>query len=407
MDHPKSNTQTPRVNGIQDNTYVPPSLARFYLTHLTATLIHYQGFTSCHAGVIAELERKLEAHIADIYETAHLLAEECGRRDPQSGDVISALEVIRGESLPRSYPFGESQAEGVGSSTASGSKNQASDEKVTPAADVHRPRRERKALKRNNALLSEELIRFMQRDNRRRSQLTDSDVPVGIPSLPLVTKYTSASTLQPKTISISDNEDNSSPSNPSGSSLAARALKVGKKKRKLGYMLDIRASLPDLPPRHTWKRASSEPLPATETLFTTEQQGASRLSSSALAYLSSTLSTSSNIPPELSLVNHRASDIADPAISHLLHGDEHGYSSSAGPLVQIDYQSSAIQGKLDFPRTSNGYASDSRLSRTPGSTRVKRNGTNNDFGAGAHKRKYKFIVPGLQKRPVNSKVTAI
>jgi hypothetical protein len=69
MDRPKSNAQTSRVNGkrndaangIQDNTYVPPSLARFYLTHLTATLIHYQGFTSCQAGVIAELERKLEA----------------------------------------------------------------------------------------------------------------------------------------------------------------------------------------------------------------------------------------------------------------------------------------------------------------------------------------------------------
>jgi hypothetical protein len=44
----------------QEETYVSSSLARFYLTHLTATLIHYQGFTSCQAEVIAELERKVE-----------------------------------------------------------------------------------------------------------------------------------------------------------------------------------------------------------------------------------------------------------------------------------------------------------------------------------------------------------
>lgn len=44
----------------QEETYVSASLARFYLTHLTATLIHYQGFTSCQAEVIAELERKVE-----------------------------------------------------------------------------------------------------------------------------------------------------------------------------------------------------------------------------------------------------------------------------------------------------------------------------------------------------------
>ncbi|KAJ9104538.1 hypothetical protein QFC21_002034 [Naganishia friedmannii] len=415
MDGPKFHAQTSRPNrrrsdaepGIDDTTYVPPSLARFYLTHLTATLIHYQGFTSCQAGVIAELERKLEAHIANIYETAHLLAEECGRRDPQSGDVISALEVLRSESLPRSYPAEESQAEGVASSTlASAPQATTTDEKGIPAGAVHRPRRERKALKRKDVLLSEDLIRFMQRENRRRSQLPDQDVPVGIPSLPLVTRYTPASTIQPKTITISDTEDNSPPSNATGSALAARTLKVGQKKRKLGYMLNIRASLPDLPPRHTWKRASSEPLSATQTTFTSEQQGASRLSSSALAYLSSTLSMSSNIPPELSLVNYRAVNMPDPAISPRLHGDENGYSSSAGPLVQIDYQSSAIQGKLDFPRSVNGYVSDSRLSRTSGSTRNRRNGIKDELGGGTQNRKFKFIVPGLEKRPANSKLTA-
>jgi hypothetical protein len=42
------------------DTYMPPSLARFYMTHLTVTLLHYQGFTSCQAEVIAELEKKVE-----------------------------------------------------------------------------------------------------------------------------------------------------------------------------------------------------------------------------------------------------------------------------------------------------------------------------------------------------------
>lgn len=76
MEHSKSNVRIPRTGkrndaafGTHDETYVPPSLARFYLTHLTATLIHYQGFTSCQAGVIAELERKLESrefHLARL-----------------------------------------------------------------------------------------------------------------------------------------------------------------------------------------------------------------------------------------------------------------------------------------------------------------------------------------------------
>lgn len=171
--------------------------------------------------------------------------------------MVSALEALRSESLPRSYSAEESQAEGVATgSTATSPPEHTADEKELSAGDVHRPRRERKALKRKNVLLSEDLIRFMQRDNRRRSQLSDQDVPVGIPSLPLVTRYTSASTLQPRTITISDDENNSVPSKASGSSKVSRSLKVGKKKRKLGYMLDIRASLPDLPPRHTWKRAS-------------------------------------------------------------------------------------------------------------------------------------------------------
>jgi hypothetical protein len=56
----------------QEETYVSSSLARFYLTHLTATLIHYQGFTSCQAEVIAELERKVEdreyrGHLRDAF----------------------------------------------------------------------------------------------------------------------------------------------------------------------------------------------------------------------------------------------------------------------------------------------------------------------------------------------------
>jgi hypothetical protein len=171
--------------------------------------------------------------------------------------VVSALEVLRSESLPRSYSAEESEAEGVSSSTAaSGPQAHVKDGKGTAIGDVQRPRRERKALKRKNMLLSEDLIRFMQRDNRRRSQLPDQNVPVGIPSLPLVTRYASLSTSQPRTLTISDTEDNSPPPNASGLSSTARSLKVGKKKRKLGYMLDIRASLPDLPPRHTWKRAS-------------------------------------------------------------------------------------------------------------------------------------------------------
>ncbi|KAJ9107017.1 hypothetical protein QFC19_002886 [Naganishia cerealis] len=411
MDRRKSGTRTPGVNekqldaadGIQDSAYVPPSLARFYLTHLTATLIHYQGFTSCQAGVIAELERKLEAHLANVYETAHLLAEQCGRRDPQSGDVVSALEVIRSESLPRPYP-----GEGQGSSAAaSGSRIQGVGEKAGLQIDAGtRPRRERKAMKRRDVLLSEDLIRFMQRDNRRRSQLPDENGPVGIPSLPLVTRFTPVSKSQPRTLTISDTEDSALPLNAGGSALASRSLKVGKKKRKLGYMLDIRASLPDLPPRHTWKRASSEPIPSTNTSYTAEQGGASRLSSSALTYLSSTLSTSPSIPPELSLVNHRVTDAPDPLVNPLLHGNDQEYSISAGPLVQMDYASSAIQGKLDFQRSANGYLSDSRLSRTPGSMRNKRNGGREGNGAGTQKRKLKFIVPGLQKRQAHPKMTA-
>lgn len=52
-------------------------------------------------------------------------------------------------------------------------------------------------------------------------------------------------------LTISDSEDAPGQSSVAGPS----KLKVGKKKRKLGYMLDVAPSLPDLPPRHTWKRS--------------------------------------------------------------------------------------------------------------------------------------------------------
>lgn len=255
----------------QEETYVSPSLARFYLTHLTATLIHYQGFTSCQAGVIAELERKVEDReyscktydstcsssvfsclipyrytaftmldIANIFGTARQLAEHCGRRDAQSGDIISALEVVRSESLPVPYPY---EADG----SIRDSTKQAQQE-----ISGSRSRRERKARQRE-LLLSEDLIRFIQRDNRRRAQEPDG-TPHGIPSLPLVTTRIPSTSAEPKTLSISDSEETSPPIG--GSSAGSRPLRVAKKKRKLAYMLDVAPGLPDLPPRHTWKRST-------------------------------------------------------------------------------------------------------------------------------------------------------
>lgn len=55
---PEPAAETPDID--PQDTYMPPSLARFYMTHLTVTLLHYQGFTSCQAEVIAELEKQVE-----------------------------------------------------------------------------------------------------------------------------------------------------------------------------------------------------------------------------------------------------------------------------------------------------------------------------------------------------------
>lgn len=234
------------------------------MTHLTVTLLHYQGFTSCQAEVIAELEKKVEdrkswplfplliqvyqtlsstsllfyvldVDIANIFGTAKLLAEQCGRRDPQSGDVVSALEVVRSESLPVPYPHEE---DAPGSSTKQ------------DRSGGSRSRRERR-MKRGERLLTEDLIRFIQRDNRLRAQPPDGIPLAGLHSLPLITDESSETTDEPPMLTISDSEDTPRQSSLAGSS----KIKVGKKKRKLGYMLDVAPSLPDLPPRHTWKRS--------------------------------------------------------------------------------------------------------------------------------------------------------
>ncbi|KAJ9115251.1 hypothetical protein QFC20_001118 [Naganishia adeliensis] len=224
---------TPAID--PQDTYMPPSLARFYMTHLTVTLLHYQGFTSCQAEVIAELEKKVEDHIANIFGTAKLLAEQCGRRDPQSEDVVSALEVVRSESLPVPYPHEE---DAPGSSTKQ------------DRSGGSRSRRERR-MKRGERLLTEDLIRFIQRDNRLRAQPPDGIPLAGLHSLPLITDESSETTDEPPMLTTSDSEDTPRQSSLAGSS----KIKVGKKKRKLGYMLDVAPSLPDLPPRHTWKRS--------------------------------------------------------------------------------------------------------------------------------------------------------
>jgi hypothetical protein len=176
-----------------------------------------------------------DVDIANIFGTAKLLAEQCGRRDPQSGDVVSALEAVRSESLPVPYPHEEDVP---GSSTKQDSSGGS------------RSRKERRR-KRGERLLTEDLIRFIQRDNRLRAQPPDGIPLAGLHSLPLITDESEETTNEPPMLTISDSEDTPRQSSLAGSS----KLKVGKKKRKLGYMLDIAPSLPDLPPRHTWKRS--------------------------------------------------------------------------------------------------------------------------------------------------------
>jgi hypothetical protein len=173
----------------------------------------------------------VDADIANIFGTAKLLAEQCGRRDPQSGDVVSALEVVRSESLPMPYPHDE---DAPGSSTK----------------QENRTRRDRRK-QRGDRLLTEDLVRFIQRDNRLRAQPPDGIPLAGLHSLPLITDESPESETEPPMLTISDTEDTPRGSSGGGSS----KLRVGKKKRKLGYMLDVAPSLPDLPPRHTWKRS--------------------------------------------------------------------------------------------------------------------------------------------------------
>lgn len=339
----------------------------------------------------------LDVDIANIFGTAKLLAEQCGRRDPQSGDVVSALEAVRSESLPVPYPHEEDVP---GSST----KQNSSGGSVS--------RRERRT-KRGERLLTEDLIRFIQRDNRLRAQPPDGIPLAGLHSLPLITDESPETTNEPSMLTISDSEDTPRQSSLAGSS----KLKVGKKKRKLGYMLDVAPSLPDLPPRHTWKRSlvrstrminigvlnltglmriiQSEPTGESTTLSTPAPQiASSRLSTSALAYLASTLSTSSNIPPELSLVNHRLCAISTPVpdpYSDVVDGTAN--EGVPGPLVQLDYTSVAMQSKLDV-----------RFNARQTGSRSKKNGPD---GEEQRPRKIKFIVPGLHKRQPNPKISAM
>jgi hypothetical protein len=152
---------------------------------------------------------------------------------------------VRSESLPKPYPY---EADGT-------------DRDLTKQLQVpgSRSRRERKA-KQRELLLSEDLIRFIQRDNRHRSHLSDG-TPQGIPSLPLVTSHISSTNTEPKILTISDSEETAPQNGAAGPSAGSRPFRVAKKKRKLGYMLDVGASLPDLPPRHTWKRSTVRPYP--------------------------------------------------------------------------------------------------------------------------------------------------
>ncbi|KAI5454344.1 hypothetical protein NCC49_004401 [Naganishia albida] len=380
--------ESPAINS--QETYMPPSLARFYMTHLTVTLLHYQGFTSCQAEVISELEKQVEDHslvysalvlcldidVANIFGTAKLLAEQCGRREPQSGDVVSALEVVRSESLPVPYPYDDDSA---GSS-------------MKPGTGSLRSRRDRRR-DRGARLLTEDLVRFIQRDNRLRAQPPDGIPLAGLHSLPLIIDESPESEAEPPMLTISDSEDV-----PGQSSVAGPSnFKVGKKKRKLGYMLDVAPSLPDLPPRHTWKRSVSEPTGGSTIIPTPASENASsRLSTSALAYLASTLSTSSSIPPELTIVNHRLSGNPTPAPDPYSDAvDASAKEGVPGPLVQLDYTSVAMQSKLDL-----------RLNARPVGSR-KKSGIGGTDGDEPRPRKLKFIVPGLHKRQPNAKISAL
>lgn len=139
----------------------------------------------------------------------------------------------------------------------------------------------------------------------------------------------------------------------------------------------------------------SEPTGENTVLSTPAPQNASsRLSTSALAYLASTLSTSSNIPPELSLVNHRLSATSAPIpepYSDVVDGTAN--EGVPGPLVQLDYTSAAMQSKLDV-----------RFSARPTGSRSKKIRPDGDE---QRPRKLKFIVPGLHKRQPNSKISAL
>jgi hypothetical protein len=51
------------------------------------------------------MTHEISSHTHGPPGTARQLAEHCGRRDAQPGDIISALEVVRSESLPVPYPY--------------------------------------------------------------------------------------------------------------------------------------------------------------------------------------------------------------------------------------------------------------------------------------------------------------
>lgn len=132
---------------------------------------------------------------------------------------------------------------------------------------------------------------------------------------------------------------------------------------------------------------------------------ASRLSASALKYLAASLNPSRNIPTELTLVNYRTNPTSPSLPDPYPDPDSrHSNARIPGPLVQIDYTSSAMQTRLDERLSGSGYATDSRLS---GPSRARQRDHRGPEGSEKRGKKMRFVIPGLHKRQNMPKVPAV
>ncbi|KAH8085171.1 hypothetical protein HD553DRAFT_349818 [Filobasidium floriforme] len=81
----------PRPGPSQMPPHVPRSTASFHLVHMISSILDQRGFTGCQAGVLAEMERMLEDHIANLFTQAHILAEHASRLQPSPVDILESL----------------------------------------------------------------------------------------------------------------------------------------------------------------------------------------------------------------------------------------------------------------------------------------------------------------------------